>query len=157
MNRTKLLGMGFAAAAMVALAGAALAGLSTPFGNASAAGGPPAIGMVAYGEAPGATPGQKIYATVTANGVSTTCGQGLVVDDGGPKYVVTVVADDQTAGCGLAGRTVGFYIGAASSTQGPRMAITKTTWEAAKGKQVNLTFGAPLTVRARAAFVAKAP
>ncbi len=141
---------------MVAVAGGALAGLSAPFGKAWAAG-PPAIGMVAYGEVPGATPGQAIYATVTVNGVATTCGQGLVVDDGGPKYVVTVVAEDQTPGCGAAGRTVGFFLGPANPTQGPRRAANTTTWESAKGKQVNLTLGAALTVRARAALVAKAP
>jgi len=156
MDRTKLLGIGFAGAALVAVAGAAFAGLNAPTGKAAAANAPPNIGMVVFGDVPGATPGQAVFATVSVAGVSRTCGQGLVIDSGGPKFVVTVVADDSdNPGCGVAGRTVGFYLGPANPGQGPRFASNTTTWESAKGKQLSLSLGAALVVRARAALAAK--
>lgn len=138
---------------MVAVGGAALAGLSVPFRNASAQA-VPTPPMVIYGDAPGATPGQPVYGIVTMNGVATTCGQGLVVDDGGPRYVVTVVAEGQTPGCGAAGRTVELRVGSPSPSGGSRWVAA---WESGKGTQVNLTPAEAVTVRARAALVAKAP
>ncbi|MFN0145532.1 MAG: hypothetical protein ACKVT1_03400 [Dehalococcoidia bacterium] len=142
MKRRYLFGM--------ALFGASL--LAIP-ASVSAQGFPPDPPATFYGPAVGATSGQGVIAIVIEGGVSTFCGAGSVQDVNGPKYVVDVVSDSQTKGCGRNGRTVRFYFTPAGG-QGGRLAGETGTWSAAGPKEQSLTLGAPLTERRYTVFVA---
>lgn len=150
MNRKNLLAAGLAAV----VAGAPALLLANPT-DAIAQGAPPEIPMVVYGDATGATAGQRIVALVAGPSGSTTCGTGTVINEGGsPKYVVQVAGNGQKAGCGRPGATVSFYL-TPSASSGGRLANQTTTWNSAQIKQLNLTFGNALTPRAYAPQAAK--
>jgi hypothetical protein len=69
-------------------------------------------------------------------------------------YVVDVVADAQTPGCGKAGRSVQFYFTPVGSTGG-RLATGSLAWEEAGPRPHDLALGAPLTARASLPQVAR--
>ena len=114
---------------------------------------PPTIGMVIYGDAPaGSVAGQKITALVIKNGVSTNCGSGEVINDGGLKYVVRVRPASALAGCGEAGTSVRLFFGPTPSSAS-RFSTTSIPW-AIGPKQHTVTLGNPLPVRGRMPNVA---
>ncbi|MGI8925467.1 MAG: hypothetical protein ACR2HN_02325 [Tepidiformaceae bacterium] len=155
MKRSTLIGLAIAAASLLAIPGAALGGLAWPSwgGSAEAQSPPPGLIMVVYGDVAGATVGQTVTALITVGGATTNCGDGVVIESGGPKYVVQVLADSQRAGCGVNGRTVRFSLSAPG--QGPRLASQTVTFEAGKGKLLNLTLGQALGIQARLPLVAR--
>lgn len=155
MKRERLRRFGIAGAALFTVLGAALAALSVST-RSEAVDTPPGPPMTAYGEANGGVAGQQVFAVITTGGVSKTCGQGLVVDDGGPKFVVDVVAESQVAGCGAAGRSVSFYFAPTAPGQGGRKGNATVSWEQATAKQANQTLGQPLQVRAALPLVSRA-
>jgi hypothetical protein len=116
---------------------------------ASAQSAPPEVPLVLFGNATGATNGSSVVAVVVNGGSTTTCGNGLIKNDGGLKYVVQVAHDSQIAGCGKAGRTIRLYStpsGAFSGTGG-KMASQSINWVAALTSETSVTFGTPLVVR----------
>jgi hypothetical protein len=109
--------------------------------------------MTVYGDVPGAHSGQAVVAFIDGAAGTSTCGGGTVVDSSGPKYVVSVVHESARAGCGSTGKTVGFYVAPETPVEGGHLATTTTTWDVG-GKQVSLSLGSQLTIRARVTIVA---
>ncbi len=121
--------------------GAALCAIPATVGLAQ--GVPPGPPQTFYGSAAGATPGGGVVAIIG----SSTCGTGVITtDNGSPVYVIDVVSDSQTPGCGAAGRTISFYFSPTGGQPG-RLANETATWSAAGPKQQALTPGKPLTER----------
>lgn len=142
--KRRLVGAGIAAAAMLAVPGAALAQGVPP--------GPPAT---IYGSITGAQAGQGVIAIVINGSSSTVCGAGSVVSDSGSTvFVVDVISDSQRAGCGANGRTIRFYVTPTSPTTGGRLANESATWTGAGPKQQALTLGAALSIVKPIPFVA---
>jgi hypothetical protein len=126
----------------MALAGASLFAIPA---SVVAQGFPPDPPATFYGTATGGTAGQGVIAIVIEGGVSTFCGAGTVQDIGGtPKYVVDVVSDSQSRGCGRSGREVRFYFTPAGAQRG-RVSTESGTWAGAGPKELNLTLGPQLT------------
>lgn len=118
--------------------------------QAFAQGAPPDLPLVLYGTANGQSTGAGVVAIVEINGKGTTCGSGLVKNEGGQKvYVVQVAADSQVPGCGKSGRTIRLYVssGGNFNGQGGAMATQVINWTSGQTSENNLTFGASLTVR----------
>lgn len=118
--------------------------------QALAQGVPPDLPLVLYGTANGQSTGAGVVAIVDNNGIGTTCGSGLVKNEGGQKvYVIQVAADSQVAGCGKAGRTISLYVSAGGNFngQGGAIATQVINWSSGQTSENNLTFGTPLTVR----------
>jgi len=141
MNRRLKLALSFGAAAALAIPAAVLAQL------------PPDPPATFYGTVASGTTGQGVVAIVLSGGTSTVCGTGTVLNSGGPVYVVDVVSNAQTTGCGVNGRSVRFYFTPTASAGG-RLASETATWTGAGPKQQNLTLGAELVVRGRIPLVA---
>ena len=142
MKRAILLGFGAATVAAAALPALV-----------SAADFPPPPPTTYYGKAPaGIGQGDTVSAIVNDGASSTGCGDGVTAaDTSGIVYVVDVVADAQTPGCGKAGRTVQFYF------VGPKRLTTDTaTWSGPGPALKDLTgLGPALTPKNRAPAVAK--
>ncbi|MCC6959405.1 MAG: hypothetical protein IT301_06120 [Dehalococcoidia bacterium] len=142
MKRALLLGFG--AAALFSAAAPAMV---------SAQNFPPPPPTTFYGKVPsGIGPGDTVIAIVTDGTSSQVCGDGTTTNDAsGVVYVVDVVANAQTAGCGQAGRTVQFYFVGAK-----RLATDTATWSGPGPANKDLTnLGAQLSTKNRAPQVAK--
>lgn len=96
----------------------------------------------------GATVGQGVIAIVSSGSSSQTCGDGVVIQDGGNLvYVIDVIQNAQKAGCGQAGRTIRFYFTPSAGAPG-RLANETANWsDPGPPKQQNLTLGASLSNR----------
>ncbi len=146
MNRIRIVSV---AAGLLALVAIPALGLFQGT-EAKAQGSPPTIGMVIYGTAPsGATAGQNITALVTRNGVTTACGTGEVVDEGGLKYVVRVRPSSALAGCGEPGAQIKLFFSAANGNPG-RFTSNSIAWAIGPKQENGFTLGNALPVRARA-------
>ena len=151
MNRFRIVSV---AAGLLAIAAIRALGLLQRT-TAEAQGAPPTIGMVIYGNAPsGAVAGQNIVALVVRNGVTTACGDGEVVDEGGLKYVVRVRPSSARTGCGEAGATVRFFFSAANGNPG-RFSSNSIPWVIGPKEENGITLGAALPVRGRVASAAR--
>ena len=142
MKRALLLGFG--AAALFSAAAPAMV---------SAQNFPPPPPTTFYGKVPsGIGPGDTVIAIVTDGTSSQVCGDGTTTNDAsGVVYVVDVVANAQTAGCGQAGRSVQFYFVGAK-----RLATDSATWSGPGPANKDLTnLGAQLSTKNRAPQVAK--
>ncbi|KAA0223133.1 MAG: hypothetical protein L6Q80_12405 [Dehalococcoidia bacterium] len=94
---------------------------------------PPAIPMTVYGDAPGATPGQRVIALVTDGTKMQVCSNDPAYDvvlssEGKVVYRVSVHSDQQTKGCGAAGRQVVLYFAPGAGVDG-RAATTTVGWQ----------------------------
>lgn len=123
----------------------------------SAQGFPPPPPTTYYGSVPsGIVAGQGVVAIVMDGGNSTACGSGTTLTDpasGKVVYVVDVVADGQTTGCGKSGRTVSFYF---TSPSGGRISLdTPASWTTTPTNVDVKTVSAPLGRRGSAPQVAK--
>jgi hypothetical protein len=136
MKRRYLIGALFAAAAMVSIPVSAFAQLPPS----------PPVALF-YGKVTGGTVGQGVVAIVINGGVSTVCGTGTVVDSSGPVYAVDILSDSQIRGCGLAGRSVQFYLTPTSNAGGRLAAETATIPNTFQAKLQDLTLGPQLTNR----------
>jgi hypothetical protein len=143
MKRALLLG--------IAAAGAAIAAI--PAMVAMADGFPPPPPTTYYGKVPsGIGPGQVVIAIVSDGSSSQVCGSGATLNDSsGVVYVVDVVSNTQTEGCGQSGRTVQFYFVGAR-----RLSTDTASWSGPGPSQKDLTnLGPALTPRNTAPQVAK--
>ena len=146
MKRSFLLGLGLFSAAVVTIPGTVLAQDFPP---------PPPATYYGSISGSGVAAGQGVVAIVVSGNTSTICGTGSVVDASGLHYVVDVVTNDQTAGCGQAGRTVRFYVTPPNANTGGSLAVESPSWAGAGPHLQNLTTGSPLTKRAVAPTAAK--
>jgi hypothetical protein len=139
---------------LIAACGAAMLAVAS-LATIAIAQAPPDPPAVYYGSATGATAGQSVASLVSTGGTRTTCGGGVVMNEGGPVYTAQVLAASQQAGCGQSGRTVQFYLSAVGDVGG-RLSVETDPWPgAATAKQKNLTFAAPFEHLRRIPMVAK--
>ncbi len=94
---------------------------------------PPAIPMTLYGDAPGATPGQRVIALVTDGTNVRVCSDDpsydvVLTSEGKVVYRVSVHSDQQTKGCGVAGRQVILYFAPGAGADG-RAATAPVAWQ----------------------------
>lgn len=144
MKRRILTGIGFAGAAVLAIPAAVLAQT------------PPEPPATYWGNATGATAGERVIALVFSGGSGVACGAGTVTTfEGNTVYVVDVAANSQSAGCGQSGRTVRFYFPGSGATPA-RFATESPTWSEAgpKNQPLNVSGGVSLTVKRIAPLVA---
>ena len=135
IKRKLLAGLGASGVLAAAIPGLAAAQSSSP----------PPPPTTFYGTATGATPGQVVLAMVTDGTNSTVCGDGIVLTEGSAQvYVVDVMAEGQTKGCGRAGRYVSFYFVGTNGTAG-RVATTTAAWSGPGPVNFPLTPGNPLS------------
>lgn len=144
MIRSTLLRFGLAAA-LLAVVPAAYFGAN----GVSAQGFPPDPPLVLYGTATGAQTGAGVHSIGVDGNRGVWCGSGRVVE--GTNYVVQVVANNQTAGCGQSGRSIRLYVtgtGNQFNGQGGRFS-NSFTWQSSTDAPVqqNVTLGEPLQVR----------
>jgi hypothetical protein len=137
MKRALIVGMSVATAAALSLPALVFA-----------QGFPPPPPATYYGTVSGgAVVGQGVVAIVQSGSSSQTCGDGAVLQDGGNTvYAINVVQDGQKTGCGMAGRTIRFYLTPMGANPG-RLANETVNWSGAGPKEQNLTLGAALNVR----------
>jgi hypothetical protein len=147
MNRALVFGMGVLGVAIAAVPAVALA-----------QGFPPPPPSTYYGNAPtGIVAGQGVVAIVINGSQSTACGAGATLTDSGKVvYVVDVVADAQTTGCGKAGATVMFYFTPTGTTGGRISLDTPAGWAGPGPVKVDInTVSAPLARRGSAPQVSR--
>jgi hypothetical protein len=114
--------------------------------NAEAQGFPPEPPATYYGTVSGAANGDGIVAAIGSGATSRSCGNGAVLSDSGTiVYVVDVITDDQTEGCGDSGRSIRFYIAPQTAGGGGKFATQTANWQGAGAHQQNLTAGPTLT------------
>ncbi|MCA9825768.1 MAG: hypothetical protein KC482_15480 [Dehalococcoidia bacterium] len=114
--------------------------------DAQAQGFPPEPPATYYGTVGGAAEGDGIAAAIGTGASSRSCGNGAVLSDSGSiVYVVDVITDDQTSGCGDSGRTIRFYIAPQKAGAGGKFATQTANWQGAGAHQQNLTAGPALT------------
>jgi hypothetical protein len=68
----------------------------------------------------------------------------VLTDNSQSVYVIDVITDDQTSGCGDTGRTVRFYLAPKSPGGGGKFATQSANWQSAGAHQQNLTAGSAL-------------
>lgn len=118
MKRKYLLGAIISGTALLGLPAVALAQNAPPS--------PPV--MLVYGKVNGGAVGQGVIAIVSDGTKSAVCGATTTISDGGQVvYAIDVLADSQIKGCGVAGRTVRFYITPTTPTQGGKLANESLT------------------------------
>lgn len=146
MMRSTFLRFGLAAALLAAVP-AAYFGVN----GVSAQGFPPDPPLVVYGTASGAQTGAGVHSIGVDGNRGTWCGTGRVVE--GSNYVVQVVADNQTDGCGQSGRNIRLYVtpfgsGGQFNGQGGRFS-SSFTWQSSIDAPVeeDVTLGDTLQVR----------
>ncbi len=144
MIRSTLLRFGLAAALLAAVP-AAYFGVT----GVQAQGFPPDPPLVLYGTATGAQTGAGVHSVGVDGTRGVWCGAGRVVE--GNNYVVQVVANNQTAGCGQSGRSIRLYVtgtGGQFNGEGGRFS-NAFSWQSSTSRpiQQNVTFGEPLQVR----------
>ncbi len=139
-------------ALLFGLSAAALLSMAAP-AMVSAQNFPPPPPTTFYGKVPsGIGPGDTVIAIVTDGASSQVCGDGTTTNDtSGVVYVVDVVANAQTPGCGQTGRNVQFYFVGAK-----RLATDTAAWSGPGPANKDLTgLGAQLATKNRAPQVAK--
>lgn len=146
MFRSTLLRFGLAAA-LLAAAPAAYFGVNAVQAQRF----PPDPPLVIYGSASGAQTGAGVHSIGMNGNTGTWCGSGRVVE--GTNFVVQVVANNQTAGCGQSGRSIRLYFtphgtGGQFNGQGGRLS-SSFNWQASTSRpiQQNVTLGETLEVR----------
>lgn len=143
MNRPRIAKAGALMAAL-ALVPAAYFGVGQ-LTEAEAQGFPPEPPSTFWGTIQGASAGDGVAAAIGSGASSRSCGTGTVLTHSGSTvYVIDVITDDQTAGCGDTGRTIRFYIAPKDPGGGGRFATPTVTWPGAGAHQQNLTAGAVL-------------
>jgi hypothetical protein len=141
-SRLAWIGAGLIAIAAVP---AAILGLGR-LQDAHAQGFPPDPPATYYGTISGATSGDGIVAAIGSGASSRSCGNGAVLTDSSSTvYVVDVITDDQTSGCGDSGRSIRFYIAPQNPGAGGKFATQTATWQGAGAHAQNLTAGPALT------------
>ena len=143
MNRPRIALLGAAFLALAALPAAYLGiGQLT---DAEAQGFPPEPPSTFWGTFTGASAGDGVVAAIGSGASSRTCGTGAVLTDNSQSvYVIDVITDDQTAGCGDTGRTIRFYLAPRAPGGGGKFATPTANWQGAGAHQQNLTAGAAL-------------
>jgi hypothetical protein len=143
MNRPRIARIGVALVALAALP-AAYIGIGR-FTDAEAQGFPPEPPSTYWGTFQGASAGDGVVASIGSGASSRTCGTGAVLTDNSQSvYVIDVITDDQTSGCGDTGRTVRFYLAPKSPGGGGKFATQVANWQSAGAHQQNLTAGSAL-------------
>lgn len=104
--------------------------------------------MTLYGNAPGATPGQRVLALVSDGVKTTVCSNDPAYDtvllfEGRVVYRVSVVGADEKSGCGAAGRQVTLYFVPGAGADG-RAAMDAIAWQRTTVEQ-NVTLSPALT------------
>lgn len=132
-------------------------GLAAPT-RAATADMPPPPPMTIYGDAPGATPGQRVIALITDGASMRVCSNDPAYDvvrtsEGKTVYTVSVHSDGQTKGCGAPGRQVTIYFAPGAGVDG-RAATAQVAWQQTVVVH-NVTLTGPLTNKGYAPITAR--